>query len=72
MVSIPAYSPVITTTRGHYRAAALVGTHSISLGWDVDPAHKDGLHGFAVRKSEIDLTTGEVIAVNWLLSLIHI
>lgn len=66
MVSIPAYRPVIRTTRGDYRAAALVGTHSISLGWDVDPAKKDGLHGFAVRKSEVDLATGEVIAVNWL------
>ncbi len=66
MVTIPAYRPVIRTTRGPYRAAALVGTHSISLGWDVDPAHKAGLHGFAVRKSEVDLASGEVIAVNWL------
>jgi len=66
MVSIPAYRPVIRTTRGPYRAAALVGTHSISLGWDVDPAHATGLHGFAVRKSEVDLVSGEVIAVNWL------
>jgi len=66
MVSIPDYRPVIRTTRGPYRAAALVGTHSISLGWDVDPAQRQGLHGFAVRKSEIDLATGEVIAVNWL------
>lgn len=66
MVSIPAYRPVIRTTRGPYRAAALVGTHSISIGWDVDPAHKDGLHGFALRKSEVDPVSGEVIAVNWL------
>lgn len=66
MVTIPAYRPVIRTTSGPYRAAALVGTHSISLGWDVDPAQRAGLLGFAVRKSEVDLATGDIVAVNWL------
>ena len=66
MPSIPAYRAVIRAKRGAYRATALVGTHSVSIGWDVDPAVRAGLKGFAVRKTEFDLATGETLAVNWL------
>lgn len=66
MVSIPDYRSVVRASAGPYQAVALVGTHSVSIGWDVDPAQRAGLHGFAIRKSEIDLATGETLAVNWL------
>ncbi|MEQ1549168.1 MAG: phospholipase D-like domain-containing protein [Chakrabartia sp.] len=66
MFIIPDYKPVVKKTKGSYAATALVGTYSASIGWDVDPAVKTGLHGFAVRKSEYDVTTKALVAVNWL------
>ncbi len=66
MVAIPAYRPVVKKTKGHYSATALVGSHSASIAWDVDPNHRAGLLGFAVKKTEFDLTSGNVVAVNML------
>lgn len=66
MVTIPQYAPVVRKTKGDFSAAALVGTHSVSLGWNVKDGARAGLKGFAVRRQEVDLATGEVIGMNWL------
>ncbi len=66
MVTIPQYAPVVRKTKGDFSAAALVGTHSVSLGWNAKDGRQAGLKGFAVRRQEVDLATGEVIGMNWL------
>jgi len=61
------YEPVVRSEQGHYFGAALVGTHSVILGWNV-PHSKvpDQLMGFAVRRTDLDPTTGEVERIDWL------
>jgi phosphatidylserine/phosphatidylglycerophosphate/cardiolipin synthase-like enzyme len=66
MAAIPAYRPVVKATKGDYSATALVGTHSVSVAWDCKEANRQGLRGFAVRKTEYDAETGDVVATNWL------
>ena len=61
------YEPVVRAKSGHYSGAALVGTHSVIIGWTIDnPAHRDGLHGFAIRRSKIDPATNEILETFWL------
>ena len=60
------YSPVVRDQSGPYHGAALVGTHSVSLGWSFDDASlRDGLHGFAIRRSEFN-HDDELIDLRWL------
>lgn len=60
------YSPVLRAQAGPYSGAALVGTHSVSLGWSFDDAElRNGLRGFAVRRSEFN-PDGEMIEMRWL------
>lgn len=61
------YQPVITAKQGPYRGAALVGTHSVVIGWTLDdPKLRKGLLGFAIRRTELDPENDEVMALNWL------
>ncbi|MBN1306220.1 MAG: hypothetical protein JXA13_17430 [Anaerolineales bacterium] len=61
------YKPVVPAASGPYRGAALVGTHSAMIGWTFDdPALREGLLGFAIRRSDLDPHTGEVLRLDWL------
>jgi hypothetical protein len=61
------YSPVIRTEAGDYSAAALVGANTVILGWNVDPQRdRSDLLGFAVRRTDFDPQTGEVLRLRWL------
>ena len=61
------YRPVIRTRAGAYEGSALVGTHSAVIGWSFDdPALRDGLLGFAIRRTDLDPATGEVMRLDWL------
>ena len=61
------HQPVVPSESGHYRGTALVGTHSAVIGWTFDdPALRDGLLGFAIRRSEMDPETREVMELKWL------
>ena len=62
-----AYRPVIFTQSGPYQGGALVGTHSACIGWSFDdPALRDGLLGFAIRRTDLDPATGEILRLDWL------
>jgi len=61
------YQPVVHAASGSYRGAALVGTHSAVIGWTFDdPALRDDLLGFAIRRTDLDPATGEVMRLDWL------
>lgn len=61
------YQPVVYTQSGDYRGAALVGTHSVVIGWSFDDtALRNGLLGFAIRRTDMDPVTGEVMRLDWL------
>ncbi len=61
------YKPVQRAESGPYRGAALVGTHSAVIAWNFDdPALRDGLLGFGVRRTDLDPETGEVLRLDWL------
>ena len=61
------YQPVVDAVSGPYRGAALVGTHSAVIGWTFDdPALRDNLLGFAIRRTDLDPATGEVMRLDWL------
>jgi len=61
------YQPVVHAASGHYRGAALVGTHSAIIGWTFDdPALRNNLLGFAIRRTDLDPETGEVMRLDWL------
>ncbi|MBD3665190.1 phospholipase D-like domain-containing protein [Sulfitobacter aestuariivivens] len=61
------YHPVVRARSGPYFGAALVGTYSTIIGWDVDDdTLRDGLRGFAIRRTEWDVATQDVIEVRWL------
>lgn len=63
----PPYQPVIFTQSGPYHGAALVGTYSAIIGWTFDdPALRNGLHGFAIRRTDLDPATGEILRLDWL------
>lgn len=66
MVAVPDYRPLVRATKGDYSATALVGTHSVSVAWNCKDGRQNGLRGFAVRKTEYDASTGDLIATNWL------
>ena len=62
-----AYKPIVPAAAGPYSGAALVGTHSIIVGWDLDdPDLREGLLGFAVHRIESDSGTGRQIRDRWL------
>ena len=61
------YQPVVHTDSGPYRGAALVGTHSAVIGWTFDDrVLRDNLLGFAIRRTDLDPETGEVMRLDWL------
>lgn len=61
------YQPVVRAKAGKYHGAALVGTHSVVIGWSFDDESlRDGLHGFAIKREEWDNATGDIIEVRWL------
>jgi phosphatidylserine/phosphatidylglycerophosphate/cardiolipin synthase-like enzyme len=61
------YQPVVHADSGPYRGAALVGTHSAVIGWTFDDlALRDNLLGFAIRRTDLDPETGEVMRLDWL------
>jgi phosphatidylserine/phosphatidylglycerophosphate/cardiolipin synthase-like enzyme len=61
------YQPVVDAVSGPYRGEALVGTHSAVIGWTFDdPGLRDNLLGFAIRRTDLDPATGEVMRLNWL------
>lgn len=61
------YKPVVYAVSGPYRGAALVGTHSAVIGWTFeDPALRNGLLGFAIRRTDRDPETNEVMRLDWL------
>ena len=60
------YAPVVRSQSGPYSGAALVGTHSVSLGWSFDDVSlRNGLRGFGIRRSEFD-SNDELIDMHWL------
>jgi hypothetical protein len=61
------YQPVVHAASGPYRGAALVGTHSAVIGWTFDDLTlRDNLLGFAIRRTDLDPETGEVMRLDWL------
>lgn len=62
------YEPVVRARKvGPFSATALVGTHTAVVGWDMDPeADRTGLLGFAIRRTDLDPETDDVIRVDWL------
>ena len=61
------YQPVVPAESGPYRGAALVGTHSAVIGWTFDdPALRNNLLGFAIRRTDLDPETDEVMRLDWL------
>jgi phosphatidylserine/phosphatidylglycerophosphate/cardiolipin synthase-like enzyme len=61
------YRPVVRAQAGAYEGAALVGTHSAVIGWTFDDAKlREGLLGFAIRRTDLDPATGEVMRLDWL------
>ncbi|MCK4790853.1 MAG: NgoFVII family restriction endonuclease, partial [Desulfobacteraceae bacterium] len=65
-MNIP-YQPIVRAVSGPYRGAALVGTHSAIIGWTLnDPALREGLLGFAIRRTDLDPETGEILRLDWL------
>ena len=61
------YQSVIRATSGPFSAAALVGTHSVVLGWDVDKDFdRKNLLGFSIKRHVFDPDTKEVISTAYL------
>lgn len=62
------YLPIVQARKvGPFSATALVGTHTAVIGWDMDPeADRTGLLGFAVRRTDYDPATGEMLRLDWL------
>lgn len=61
------YIPVVSAESGHYKGKALVGTHSAIIGWTLDDKQlRKGLKGFAIRRSDFDRDSGEMLKLNWL------
>ena len=61
------YFPVLRTAAGSYSGAALVSTYSTSIGWSLnDPGMRQGLLGFAIRKTVFDNATNEQLELKWI------
>lgn len=61
------YKPVVRAVAGKYRGATLVGTHSAIIGWSFeDESLRQGLQGFAIRRTEYSNTTEEILELKWL------
>lgn len=61
------YAPVVRAQNGDYSAAALVGANTVVLGWNMAPDRdRTDLLGFAVRRTDLDPETGEVLRLDWL------
>jgi hypothetical protein len=61
------YKPIVRSKNAHYSGTALVGTYSVIIGWNMDnPALRNGLHGFAIRRTELDPNTNEILRLKWL------
>ena len=61
------YKPIVRASNGTYSGTALVGTYSVIIGWTMDdPALRDGLLGFAIRRTEFDPITNEILRLKWL------
>lgn len=61
------FQPVVRAQSVKYKGAALVGTYSVIIGWDLkDPSNRIGLKGFAIRRSELNPITEEVTELRWL------
>ena len=61
------YTPVVKAKAGPYYGTALVGTYSVVIGWNFDDKSlKKGLLGFAIKRTEWDNESGEIIEQRWL------
>jgi phosphatidylserine/phosphatidylglycerophosphate/cardiolipin synthase-like enzyme len=61
------YKPVVSASSGPYSGKALVGTHSAVIGWTFENADlRHDLKGFAIKRSDIDPVTKEVLRTDWL------
>lgn len=61
------YRPLVKHQAGPYRGAALVGTYSIIIGWTFDdPTLRQGLHGFAIKRLDINQENDEIMQLKWL------
>lgn len=61
------YKPVVHAASGPYRGSALVGAHSAVIGWTFDDmALRNNLLGFAIRRTDLDPETDEVMRLDWL------
>lgn len=63
------YKPVTRAKSddGVYNAAALTGANSITIGWSMDQAApRNDLLGFAIRRTDFDPATEEILRVDWL------
>lgn len=66
------YEPVIHAIRGPYHGTALVGTYSAVIGWSLDDSDlRQGLLGFAIRRTDYDPNNGEVLRLDWLRGYKH-
>ena len=63
------YEPVVRTVSedGVYTAAALTGANTVIMGWNMDDGvSRDDLMGFAIRRTQFDPDTEEILRRDWL------
>jgi len=61
------YKPIVRASAGSYFGCAMVGTYSTIIGWSFEDENlRDGLLGFAVKRTEFLNSTGEQIELKWL------
>jgi phosphatidylserine/phosphatidylglycerophosphate/cardiolipin synthase-like enzyme len=61
------YRPIVRARTDSYFGAALVGTHTAVIGWNMeDESLRTGLAGFAIRRTDIDAESGDTMRVEWL------
>lgn len=61
------YFPVLRNQAGAYSGAALVGTYSAVIGWNLnDPGLRRGLRGFAIKRTVFDNATDELLELKWI------
>ncbi len=60
------YKPIVKAKAGPFSGTALVGTHSVIIGWTLNDLKKrKGLLGFAIRRRD-KYPDGETYRMNWL------
>lgn len=61
------YKPVVRAQHGYASGAVLVGINSAIIGWNLvkDERPRD-LMGFAIRRTDYDPETGEILGLRWL------